>query len=480
MKNFTVLLLLLIALAACANLEQLDEGIATVELSSPAESPGDAQASPSALEGPQKQWLRSQYHLDLTFDYLEKSISVNEQINYVNNSASSLDEILLLIDAQRQGANFLLEELTWRDGQNIEAFSLSDGELRIELPEALLPEEEISLTIDFQLALPSVSGPLGYSTRQTNFTDWYPFVPPYLENSGWLVHSAAEVGEHLAYESVDFEVRIKLINAPDELRIAAPAISRKDGGTLVYELERARRFAWSAGEQYKILQTKVGGIPVIAYVFPKHQDAGLAALESSAESIQVFEQMFGPYPYESLSLVEAEFPDGLESDALFFLSQDFFANYTDGRQNYLSTLSAHEVAHNWWFGLVGNDPALEPWLDEALSTYSELLYYEMVYPELSDWWWLFRILDYSPSGDVDSTIYTYAGFSPYVNAVYFRGALFLHKLRSELGDEAFLNFLQTYIESGEGRIMSEEDFFMLLSSNESADINILVEEYFSR
>jgi hypothetical protein len=480
MNKVVFSLLLMIALASCASPGQLNEGISATEIDSAEPSSGEAQASPPAIEGPQKQLMRSQYQLDVIFDYAEKSISVREQINYLNSSTSSLDEILLLIDAERQGAEFLLEQMSWADGKNIEDYSVSDSELRIVLQESLLPGEYVPFTIHYQLALPALEGPLGYSIRQTNFADWYPYVPPYLDDNGWLVHSAAEVGEHLVYESADFDVRIKVINAPNELRLAAPAISTNDDGTFIYELEKARRFAWSASDQYKLLQTKVGGIPLIAYVFPEHQDAGLSALESSAEALQVFEKLFGPYPYKSLSLVEAEFPDGLESDALFFLSQDFFANYTEGRQNYLSTLSVHEVAHNWWFGLVGNDPALEPWLDEALATYSEVLYYENVYPELSDWWWLFRILDYSPRGDVDSSIYSYAGFSPYVNAVYFRGALFLHKVRSEIGDEAFLNFLQMYIKAGEGRLMREEDFFNLLDSGDHIGINDLIEEYFSK
>lgn len=480
MKKIVFSLLVMAALVACASLEQISEGIPSANINGAETSTGEPQASPPALEGPEKQLIRSRYQLDVIFDYAGKSISVREQIIYLNSSTSPLDEILLLIDAERQGADFLLEKLSWADGQNIKDYSLSEGELRIALLESLFPGEDIAFIIHYHLALPAQESPLGYSARQSNFSDWYPFVPPYLEDSGWLVRPAAEVGEHLAYESADFDVRIKVVESPEVLRLAAPAIASNDNGTFVYELERARRFTWSASDHYKLIQTKVSGIPLIAYVFPEHQDAGLAALESSAEALQAFQQLFGPYPYESLSLVEAQFPDGLESDALFFLSQDFFASYAGGRQNYLSTLSAHEVAHNWWYGLVGNDPALEPWLDEALATYSELLYYENVHPELADWWWLFRILDYSPNGNVNSSIYDHASFSPYVSAVYFRGTLFLQKTRSEMGDEAFLGFLQTYIQAGEGRLMTQEDFFELLDGNEQDGLGDLVKEYFSK
>ena len=207
-------------------------------------------------------------------------------------------------------------------------------------------------------------------------------------------------------------------------------------------------------------------------------EAGEAAIEVSREALEIYQQLFGPYPYESLTLVEAQFPDGLESDGLFFLSESFFASFSGGRQNYLSTLSAHEIAHNWWFGLVGNDPALQPWLDESLATYSELLYYESAHPELIDWWWQFRVYEKAPTGAVDSSIYKHESFTAYVNSVYFRGALFFAELRQELGDEAFFAFLQKYLQHGQGQLLSSEDFFDLLGEYSEFELRDLIDEYF--
>jgi aminopeptidase N len=96
-------------------------------------------------------------------------------------------------------------------------------------------------------------------------------------------------------------------------------------------------------------------------------------------------------------VVEAGFADGMEYDGLYFLGREYFAAYDGTPQNYLTALAAHETAHQWWYGLVGNDQALEPWLDEALCTYSELLFYEAVYPDLVDWWWTFRVNRFQPS-----------------------------------------------------------------------------------
>jgi len=59
-----------------------------------------------------------------------------------------------------------------------------------------------------------------------------------------------------------------------------------------------------------------------------------------------------------------------------------------------------------WYGLIGNDQANEPWLDEALSTYSELLFMRGI-SQLATWWRENRIDFHEPQGWVDSTIYEF-------------------------------------------------------------------------
>jgi aminopeptidase N len=93
---------------------------------------------------------------------------------------------------------------------------------------------------------------------------------------------------------------------------------------------------------------------------------------------------------------------------------------------------------------VGNDQAEEPWLDEALATYSERLFYERTYPEALDWWWAYRVNYYEPRGWVDGSIYNPEGYRAYRDAVYLNGATFLEELRQQVGEAAFFAFLQDY------------------------------------
>jgi aminopeptidase N len=164
---------------------------------------------------------------------------------------------------------------------------------------------------------------------------------------------------------------------------------------------------------------------------------------------------------------------------MFFLNKAYFA-YTNGASSGLCALSVHETSHQWWYGQVGNNQALNPWLDESLATYSELLYYQKLRPSLVDWWWTYRVEPYKPAGSVGSTIYDFQSYRPYVNAVYLRGAQFLDALHSRMGDEAFLAFLHNYVSTYAGRQAAPQDFFNLLHQSTRLDVQPLVDSYFGK
>jgi aminopeptidase N len=168
----------------------------------------------------------------------------------------------------------------------------------------------------------------------------------------------------------------------------------------------------------------------------------------------------------------------MEYSGLYFLSNAFFGTYDDTPASYLVTIAAHETAHQWWYGMVGNDQALEPWLDEALCTYSEKIYLENLHPAAVNWWEYARVSYYEPSGWVDSTLYNTPGYRPYRDAVYLNGALFLDELRSRVGDDAFFSFLQDYLIQNTYQIATSADFFRILGTHSEADWSDLVSRYF--
>jgi aminopeptidase N len=168
----------------------------------------------------------------------------------------------------------------------------------------------------------------------------------------------------------------------------------------------------------------------------------------------------------------------MEYDGLYFLSNGFYNLYQGQLGEYLIAIAAHETAHQWFYASVGNDQALDPWLDEALCTYQERLYYERLHPEALDWWWAYRVNYYDPRGWVDGSIYNPEGYRAYRDAVYLNGAVFLDDLRTLIGDEAFFDFLKDYHTQNTGKIATGDLFFEILAQHTQEDLTPLVSQYF--
>lgn len=474
MKRVAWLILLL--LTACSAQPPASPSSALVNTPSSAETikATEVSSTPTQNARPHQDSL---YVLNATLDYAAHYLAVTQEITYTNNSNKELSSMPLILESEKQGALLTINSISY----NRPAETLFERTLLVVLLEpALQPGEQIKLSLDYSLALPQGFRTLGWSERQTNFVDWYPYIPPYDDEISWLLNEDAAQGEDLAFESADFDVQLTVLNGPALTRIAAPAPAAEiSAGTFAYHLENARRFSWSVSGNYETEDTRTStGLPVTVYFFEEDRDAAEASLRAAAQAIEIYSELFGAFPYESLSIVECNFPDGMESDGLFFLDREYFHKYNYSSTNLLVTLSAHETAHNWWYGSVGNDPARQPWLDEALATYSELLFYERAYSDDVEWWWDERVNRWAPSGWVDSTAYELTDFRSYVNAVYLRGAQFLNELRTTMGDEAFFAFLKEYAQQGAGQIMTSEKFLALLDDSTDKDLVSILNEYF--
>lgn len=420
---------------------------------------------------------RTQYKLNVFFDYPTRSLEIEQTIHYLNQTGESLNELVLVVAPQRYAGVFQLDALTWGSGEYVALYTLEDGLLEIPLPKELPHGESVILFITYTLQIPLRPGAFGYTARQTNLADWYPYLPPYRAGEGWMINTPGLVGEYQLYDIADYEVTIR--NPEPGLILAAPVPAQPVATGSFYQLEAARGFIWSASLEYIVLEDFAGEKLLTAYVFPEHRSAGMSALQTMAAALPLYESLFGAYPRASLTLIEADFYDGYESDGAFFLDEVYFWDHGKSPNNYLTTLTAHETAHQWWYAMVGNDSAEEPWLDEALATYSELLFYEYLYPDQSGWWWQFRVIRLNPAGYVNTAIYDYTDIDTYVDAVYLRGASFLRDLRALIGEDAFFALLRDYAAQGYHRQMTADDFFAILAAHSDKDLSILMTVYFA-
>jgi len=305
----------------------------------------------------------------------------------------------------------------------------------------------------------------------------YPFIVPY--SGGWVLHDPGAFGEHLVYDSADYDVNVK-VNKPGVM-IAASAPNDSNGSdSMHYHLEGARTFVLSASDQFKVDESAVGSIKISSYYFSGYENASKGVVWMATQSLALYQAKFAPYPHQSLSIVETDVPDGQEYDGLVFLGTNFYSGYNGTAKSDLITIGTHEIAHQWWFGLVGSDQATEPWLDEAMAVYSENIFYQYNYPNFGDWWWNFRVNYFGPQGYVDSSIYDFGTFRAYVNAVYLNGANFLDDLRTRIGDEAFFAFLKDYASQFAYGHATGSGFFAVLRQHTHKDFSDIVQQYFQK
>jgi hypothetical protein len=200
----------------------------------------------------------TQYDLDAVFDYNQHTLLVTETIRYVNTSSEALKDLILVVEPNRRPGAFRLDSLTWGAGEPIKDYEFESDQLHIPLPQPLTSNAEVNIFIHYALVIPEIALPsttyrpipYGYSERQTNIVDWYPYIPPYRSGEGWLVHQNWWFGEHQVLDKADFNVRLSLADPVQDLVIAASAPAEQDGASYVYHLKAARSFAISASNQY--------------------------------------------------------------------------------------------------------------------------------------------------------------------------------------------------------------------------------------
>ncbi len=427
---------------------------------------------------------RPSHDISAQVDYAARVVDVTQVTRFPNLTESVLDAMVFDVEPNRFPGAFTLQELLV-DGTAPASYELLDRRLTIGLDaRALRVGCAATIQMRFQLALPRIAdgwagrtGYFGYTERQVNLGRWLPVVA-HRQGADWIVHQTTPIGEQSVAGVADWQVTVSVVNAPEDTLIAAPGrSSRTTVDNERFTLLSARDFALSISPQFakQAIVTR-SGVTVELFTLGDTQvqtDRGLAdgaehALEVAARSLEMFGEVFGSYLYQSLVVVEGDFADGMEFSGLIFVGGAWFRTWNGTPQSYLTLITVHEVAHQWWYASVGSDQAMSPWLDEALATYSEYVFFQEAYPQLDDWWWQFRVYSYVPAGftglePVNSTVYQFVDVRAYINAVYLRGAQMLEQLRRDMGTEAFFDWLAAYAMAGRETVVSPDLLWQLLT-----------------
>jgi len=440
--------------------------------------------TPTPTATPMPVYEGTSYTMDVYLDYAQHRLDVKQRIDYTNVTSETLPNLMLNVHPNHSRGTFELNEVRVdMDGEVVqpEVFPL-DVTLRLELPRPLQPDEHVAVLLDYALNLPKIQpteefsgGGFGYSNRSVSLGNWYPVMAPYREDKGWYGLKYFFVGDPYVTEIADYSITI---TTTEGVMVAGTGQETHEGNRWRYEAKQARSFAFAASDQYQVSSSEVGDVTVHSYYFPNHAEGGEVVLETATRAIELFTELYGTYPFSDYRVAETEFAGGMEFSGLTFLGSVFYEEYDGTTRTPLILLTAHEVAHQWFYGLVGNDQLTEPWLDEAPAEYSAFLYYERYLPDDTDWWWFYAVDQWAPAGKIDNLVYVFRDNREYFDAVYRRGAQFMNDLRETMGDPAFFGFLEEYQRRYAYQLAQSRDFFGLIQEFTTADLVPIQEEYF--
>jgi hypothetical protein len=418
------------------------------------------------------------YEVDLVLDAAARQITGKQTLRYTNQTAQPLSDLVLRLypNTRYMGGEMTLGELQLGEMQTPWSWSLPDqSALRIGLLKNIAPGETITLSLSFTLSVPN--GALGAGYQTFGFFDglWalpnaYAIIAPRMGEQ-WQVDDAPNYGDIVFSEMALYRVSLQ---APSSYNVVATGVCHSNEATAMATTMAAttcvagpvRDFALHLGEQYAVERTVVNsliGEPVqlFSYFLPQHRAAGKRALEIAAHALNSFEQRFGPYPYGELKIfATTTSAGGIEYPMLAGVLHNHYA----GNDEYFEWLVAHEVAHQWWYNLVGSNPVQEPWLDEALTQYSTSLYFEdrygtQVAQGLRQRYFTARFAqERGTRGDrrVGQPTNKFPRWA-YFPIVYGKGPLFFDAVRGGSDDVRFAAWLRTYYERHRYGTTSAED-----------------------
>jgi aminopeptidase N len=333
---------------------------------------------------------------------------------------------------------------------------------RYDLPEPLEPGETLDMSLPFQL---TTSGPIGRGnmsrfgiTQGVLFAPtFYPLVPRLLDGE-WDVRTAPAGGDTTVSDVSQYQVRIA---APSDQVVVATGVEvdreMLEDGTLAitYVSGPARDFAFALGP-FITQEQEVDRVKIVGWALAEHEEDLTVMVDAAALQFELLGDLIGPYPYTELDLVDVPGAfGGIEYPGLVTVG-------TLGGGNVIDP-TVHEVGHQWFYGLIGDDQLEEPWLDEAAATYTQILYHEEASRRgfATGMLTFFRdqVRDHpNPDLPVGLAVDEYASPAEYGLFVYRKGALFFDALRAELGEDQFGEFLQSFFSEYRYEIASAEDF----------------------
>lgn len=422
----------------------------------------------------------SRHTVKASLDAQNHTVSVSHTLDYVNNTGAELSRVYFNLVPNAFAA--------YGGGIDLSSASCGGGEISLaqadgtvyyaELPEPLEPDETASFKFEYTVRIPELQNRFGWQDGIINVGNFL-ITPCVFENGNWVIEPYVDIGDAFYTDIADYSVTLEL---PEGWSAASAGSPGPDGA---YS-GRMRDYVFCASDGFETLADTADGVDVTVYYRDGMSITAQRALETAVNSLALYDRMLGQYPYDALSVVLSGMASGVSGTeyptlvmvgpeiSLEEVSQPGFSTEADynGYAWEFDRTVTHEVAHQWFYGIVGNDQVRYSWLDEGFCRFAEQLYMEAYPPAEPRADWQYDICEFFQteydvltgkadgiSVDMTQSLYEWAkGESADYGLMYEKCASLWYMLRETLGTEEFNAALRDYVDEFAWRFVTPESF----------------------
>ena len=247
-------------------------------------------------------------------------------------------------------------------------FTLQKDSLTIPLTPAVAPNETVNVEFLYNFTLPEKG--LRFTKKESNFylAQWYPMVPTY--RNGWNKEDYRFKGESYHTPYSDF---LLTYNVPSNYTVVTT--SEEDGipsdNGNAFKIENVKEVFLALLESPYVVERQVNNTNIRVFGFDDHSKEGEKIAAIAKDALEYFQEHIGNYPNSQFDIIL----DSMGMEYPGIVTAGTFYNSKRVDTDSLKSMVVHEMAHQWFYGMISNDPYNDAWLDEGLSELATMLFY---------------------------------------------------------------------------------------------------------
>jgi hypothetical protein len=352
--------------------------------------------------------VRAEYDVEANINWGNGAMTVSSTAHVTNTTSHSLSKLAFNLLPLRLGH---LQDLTASAGGQKASPARSDQTVIVNLPSALAPGHQLNVTIGYKAFFnTSTSGKKSLFMKKSSIATSYRWIP-------WLSRQQKFDTPNFGESWVTATSPRVSVHFTSDVALKFATSGEKTGGSgtnQTFVAHNVRDFNFAASPSYEITKTTFRGVKVRFL----HRTMNATALKKwTLTAMDRFSDKIGAYPWDHLDVAEIPTGTGMESPAMTWVD----ATLAKSRFPYIVV---HETSHQWFYGGIGNNQALEPFLDEGVGDF-------LTRDALDD----FRQSQCAKSR-LDKSVYSYHGRC-YNEVIYVQGGLYLRDYKDEVGATKF-------------------------------------------